>query len=471
MKVGRLSPVGAPPRWHPPGRWRDLGLEARFNLASLLILLVSLVVLGWWVGRAIQAGVVNRTAAATSLFVENFIVTELQDLGERAWLSREQVARLGWLLDATPLGREIVAIKVWAPGGRIVYGAGAGQTFAVKDEQARAWAGEVVARVSNLTDDENALQRSQFRRLLEIYTPIRLEGSEKVIAVAEFYSRVDALEREVREAQARSWLVVGGVVAAIYLLLVGLVRQGGRTIRLQAAELREQLLERDRLLGQNRALHARVARAAERGAALNERFLRRISAELHDGPAQELSFALLKLDSLAAQASPEARETQLGAVQGSLERAAGELRGIARGLRLPELEPLTLEETLRRAVHTFERRSGAAALLTLGALPEAAPLALKITVFRLVQEGLTNAFRHGGGSTLTVRAEADADELCVAIADNGRGFLPERGPTSGGLGLAGTRERVESLGGLFEVRSAPGAGTRVVARLPLGAHD
>lgn len=456
--------------------WRRLSLETRFNLASLLILLVSLLVLGWWVGRAIQVGVVHRTAAATSLFVENFIVTELQELGDRAWLSEEHVSRLEWLLDATPLGREIVAIKIWAPGGRIVYGAGAGSTYDVKGEQAGAWAGGVVAHVSNLSDEENAPQGQHFDRLLETYTPIRLEGNEKVIAVAEFYSRVDALDREIRLAQGRSWLVVSGVVAAIYLLLVGLVRQGGRTIRRQASELRAQVAERDKLLGQNRTLHGRVARAAERTTALNERFLRRVSADLHDGPAQDLSFALLKLDGLTHLPLTEAervqREVQVQAVQGSLERATRELRAVARGLRLPELEPLTLTETLRRAVHDFERRSGAAVTLELADLPGEVPLALKITVFRIVQEALNNAYRHGGGAAYTVEATADA-LLTLTVRDDGQGFVPATpSPTApGGLGLVGMRERVESLGGLFEVTSVPGAGTRVVARLPLGDHS
>lgn len=456
--------------------WERLSLEWRFNLASLLILLVSLVVLGWWVGEAIKVGVVHRTAAATSLYVENFIVTQLQELGDRAWLSAAHVTELERLLAVTPLGREIVAIKIWGPDGRIVYGAGAGATFDVKEEQALAWQGGVVAHISDLSDEENALQRPHFDRLLETYTPIRLEGSDQVIAVAEFYSRVDALEREIRTTQGRSWLVVTGVVLAMYLLLVGLVRQGGRTITRQASELRRQVGELDGLLAQNRTLHERVARAAGRTTALNERLLRRISADLHDGPAQDLSFALLKLDSLSARLPETERlhhEAQVQTVQGSLERAAHELRSIARGLRLPELEPLTLRETVLRAVRDFERRSGSGVELELTALPETGPLALKITIFRLIQESLTNAYRHGGGCLQKVEASAVGGELTLSIFDNGRGFtLPvEAFADPGGLGLVGMRERVESLGGLFTVATAPGQGTRVVARLPLGAAD
>jgi signal transduction histidine kinase len=186
----------------------------------------------------------------------------------------------------------------------------------------------------------------------------------------------------------------------MYLLLVGLVRQGGRTIRQQDAELRHKVGELDRLLAQNGALHERVRRAAGRTTALNERFLRRISAELHDA----------------------------------------------------------------------ERRSAKVVETALGDVPVYAPLAVKITVFRLVQESLTNAYRHGGGCAQQVELRTEEGVLVLDITDNGRGFVPgdEVLGEPRGLGLAGMRERVASLGGVFAVTTALGAGTRVSARILLG---
>ena len=453
------------------GTWQRLSLEWRFNLASLLILLLGGLVLGWWVGDAIEVSVVHRSAAATALYVENFIVTELQELGSKAWLSDEHIARLERLLASTPLGREIVAIRIWGPGGRIVYGEGAGKIFPIKDEQARAWQGAIVSEISNLGDEENAEQRTHFSHLLETYTPIRVEGSDRVIAVAEFYGSVTALEREIRLAQRRSWLVVSAVTLVSYALLVGLVRQGSRTITRQEGELRQRLDDLDRLLAQNQQLSERVTRAASRTTALNERFLRRISADLHDGPAQDLSFALLRFDSIATQLLPDATtRSQLGALQTSLQRATKEIRQIAHGLRLPELEPLGVSEVIHRAVREYERRSSQKVTLTLTDVPDAAPLPLKITLYRLVQEALNNAFKHGGGGTQDVSLTLEGNTLNLRVSDNGRGFtLGEGLSDSRNLGLVGMRERIESLGGVFDIETSPGAGTRISARLPLEA--
>ncbi|GGM20831.1 hypothetical protein [Deinococcus aerophilus] len=116
----------------PPARG---GLARTYAALSLAVLLVSLAVIGWWVSRQIEVGVVHRTAAATALYVENFITTQLQELDHAERLSPERTAAIERLLADTPLGREVVAIKVWGPGGRVVYGENAGQVFEVKDEQ------------------------------------------------------------------------------------------------------------------------------------------------------------------------------------------------------------------------------------------------------------------------------------------------------------------------------------------------
>jgi signal transduction histidine kinase len=85
----------------------------------------------------------------------------------------------------------------------------------------------------------------------------------------------------------------------MYLLLAGFIQQASDTIARQELSLRTQVAQLTDLLEQNAELHERVRRAATRTTALNERVLRRISAELHDGPAQELGLALLRLDHIS----------------------------------------------------------------------------------------------------------------------------------------------------------------------------
>ncbi|MBI3979381.1 MAG: sensor histidine kinase [Chloroflexi bacterium] len=456
-----------------------LSLAQQFMLASLFILIAGMVGIGWWVGQQIEAGVINRTAATTALYVDSFVAPHLQDLSEAKQLAPEHVRTLSRLLEETPLGQQIVAFKVWDANGRILYSsspANIGRVFPLPAGSARAWQGEIVSRISDLRDEENALERERWARLLETYSPVRQIGTSRIIAVAEFYQTVDDLQQEILAAQMRSWLVVGAATLATYLLLAGLVRRGSDTIARQQAELSDQVARLTALLAQNEELHERVRRAATRTAALDERLLRRISAELHDGPAQDLGFALLRLDSVMARCAAcplpgtDGRQVSgaLDVIQSSLQRAMQEVRAIAAGLRLPELDRLTPAETLARVVRVHERRTATKVALELDGLPDEAPLPVKITLYRLVQEALSNAYRHGNGIGQQVRVGAKAGQLRVEVSDAGPGFdWAQVADRDEHLGMSGMRERVERLGGLFAIQTEIGRGVRVIAHLPL----
>ncbi|SMB84365.1 sensor histidine kinase [Deinococcus hopiensis] len=461
------------PRRGPSLITRPWNLARQYSLASLLVLLLSLLLIGWWVGRQIEVGVTHRAAAAAALYVENFIVTHLQGLKRQRWLSAREKAELERLFTTTPLGHEIVSIKVWGPGGRVVYGDEAGRTFSVGEDQARAWKGEVSSDISDLTDAENVNLKAKHHRLLEIYAPMRLEGSDRVIAVAEFYQSVVPLERAIRQAQIESWLLVGAVLLLAYLLLLGLVRRGSDTIAHQQAALGAQLAEQRALMIQNAELHDRVQRAATRIAELHERVMERVSSGLHDGPAQDVSYALLRLDSLSARTerleSPyrEQAEQDLAALERSLTGAMRAMRDLATEVRLPALHALTLEETLERAVRDHHNRTGSEVGTHWAGLPQQAPLPVKITAFRVVREALSNAYKHAGGQAQWVRARALENALLLEVSDGGAGFDPSVIDLEGSrLGFMGMRERVESLGGAFAVYSAS-SGTRVQVHLPL----
>jgi signal transduction histidine kinase len=451
--------------WMRIKNWLNaLSLAQQYMLASLAVLLIGLGVLGWWVGRAISDGLVHRAAAETALYVDSFILNLTQELGYTDKISSSNVAKLENLLATSPLGKEVVGIKIWGPGGRVLYGVNAGQVFEVKDDLARSWNGEITADLTDLSDQENNGQRGRWSRLLEIYTPIRLEGSDRIIAVAEFYQTVDGLEREIGAAQSQSWLVVGAVMFGAYLLLTGMVRRGSDTISRQQRELGQQVSQLNTLLVQNEELHERVQRAATRTTALNERYLRRVSAELHDGPAQDMSLVLLQL---GKKTDPTQTTLRLEAIQNTLKHALEEMRSIASGLLLPELEQLTLPETLERVVETHRWRTETQVLFKAQNLPDYVPLPLKITAFRLVQEALNNAFRHATGADQRVEARLSHNQIVLEISDAGPGFTRSNVLSDNHLGLLGMRERVESLGGLFEVHSVIGQGTKIIARLPI----
>lgn len=455
-------------------------LAQRFLVASTVIMIAGVTGIGFWIGKQIETGVVNRIGATSALYVDSVISSQLQELAQKESLLPEHIQTLDQLMQNTPLGQQLVVFKVWDKTGRIIYSTTPftiGQAFPIEERLRLALAGEVISRISSLDDDENVSERKIWPKLLEIYMPVRLSGTHQIIAAAEFYLIVDELEKEVTAAQTRSWLVVGAVMLVMYVLLAVFVKWTSDTIARQQNALNAQVVQLTDLLRQNDELHERVRRAAASVATHNERSLRRISAELHDGPAQDMSLAALGLGDVIKQNSmvcPLAVSNEcpcgkpLTSIHTSLQRALKDMRAIAAGLGLPQLQELNLAETVIRAVRSHERRSGTKVLLTMDGRLEQGALPLKITVYRFIQEALNNAYRHAGGAGQQVQVNAGTDHLYVEVLDQGPGFnVGQVAQQDERLGLAGMRERVESLEGIFHLESEVGRGTKVTARFSL----
>jgi signal transduction histidine kinase len=334
----------------------------------------------------------------------------------------------------------------------------------------RARLGEVVSTISQLDDEENKDLGVTYKQLLETYSPIRLSGTDQIIAIAEFYQQTGDLELELANIKLNSWLVVGISIFLIYLLLAGFVHNASDTIQRQKTDLGQKVIQLTDLLEQNRELSERVRRASARVAQLNESYLKRIGSELHDGPAQDLGLSILKLDALAGRLEKDNAQnevaSQLNEIGISLQNALKEIRGIAAGLSLPQLVNLNLSETVERVVRAHERRTATHVELDIQPLPERVPLPLQITIYRVIQEALNNAFRHAGGIGQRVRVDNQSGQILLIISDDGPGFDERLSTASGRLGLNGMRERVESLGGLFKIDSQSGRGTTILVQLP-----
>lgn len=441
-------------------------------------MLVGLLAIGAWVGQTIERGVVNRMGGVTSLYVDSFVAPHLQHLVSTDVLDEAVRSALGALLTETPLGQRIVAFKIWDRTGRILYSTDAamiGRAFPIGEGLAEALAGNVYSEISDLSQGENELENRKWSRLIETYCPIHADKLGTVIAAAEFYQTTDELSREIRDAQVRSWLVVAATMLAMYLLIFGIVGRGSRTIEVQRRQLSDKVTELWASAVQNAQLHDNVRRAAFHTTALNERFLRRISADLHDGPGQDLALALMRFEAFAGicsncpprgdgQPSPGANFRE---AHTALQSALTDLRSISLGLQLPEIDFLPSDEIAARAVRDFEEKTGAKVTLTAAIEHTLTSWPVKITLYRLIQESLANGFRHGGASDQRVDvASADA-KLILTVSDNGVGFDPYKTNTKEHLGLEGMRERVEILGGSFQLQTAPGQGTVIRVRLPL----
>ncbi len=447
----------------------------QFIVVSFVIITTGMGLVGWWIASQIAEGVVNSTSKAVSIYIDSLLAPVLQDLATTPTLSVARVREVEWLLNDTSIGQQIVALKIWDSKGKVLYSnnpALINQVFEVKDDLARSWNGEVVADISQLDDPENVDERQVANELLEIYVPVRQRDTGNIIAVVEFYQRMDELQAGITRAQQISWLVVLATGIVMYLLMVGYITQLSRTITQQRIALGDQVQRLTNALRLNRELDGRVRRAAVRTTELNERFQRRLSSELHDGPAQYLSLALLRMDRLSElvelASNPNQAKLDLETIQGALTQTMDEVRLICSGLGLPNLESLTIEQCLSRAIRSHERTTGTSVEVRVSTLPEYAPLSVKITLYRVIQEALTNAFRHANGVGQAVVLRSGNNRIQVEVSDSGPGIaIPTTTDWSEHMGLSGMRERVESIGGIFRIESRPGQGTRIFADLPL----
>jgi signal transduction histidine kinase len=363
-----------------------LSLARQYLLVSFLILFCGMLIISAWVGRQIEIGVMHRTAAITALYVDSLVTHHLQYLVDDTDSPNDShAAELDTLLTTTPLGERIVAFKVWGRDGRILYSANSaliGLQFPMEGGLAKAFTGDVYTEISDLNNEENIYEQQEWEQLIETYAPVRIGGEDEVVAVIEFYQTMDELKAEIRAAQQRSWVVVGVSTVVIYLSLAGLVSRASNTILSQQNELQQKVAQLTGLLEQNKQLHSRVSRAAARTTALNERFLRRIAADLHDGPGQDLALALLRIDELAEVCATcmvfavkrKVANDEFSTIQSALRSALTDMRAILAGLRLPEIGQLSITETVERAVRDYEHKTSAAVELAVSDVPIEAPL-------------------------------------------------------------------------------------------------
>lgn len=198
----------------------------------------------------------------------------------------------------------------------------------------------------------------------------------------------------------------------------------------------------------------------------------RISRELHDELGQLLSGLRLGLNYLETQARALTfgQIDHIGMLKNLVDTTMDAVHRIASDLRPPVLDELGLHAALEWLAESFTQRTALPCDLRLN-MPETLLGELdaerSTAIFRIVQESLTNASRHGRASRVVVELDAHDDHCHLAIADNGRGMDTSLAADRPRLGLLGMRERALMLGGQLDITSRPGHGTRVSARIPL----
>jgi two-component system NarL family sensor kinase len=260
---------------------------------------------------------------------------------------------------------------------------------------------------------------------------------------------VERATHQAREEVARGIHTTMLAIGAVALIAVLLVFACGLTLNASEHRLADKKLQ---------GLTQRIV-------SLQEEERSRLSRELHDGISQVLvsikfQFELAGLELEAG--SGKAPDILRKGID-RLADAIGEVRSISHDLRPSLLDTLGLAAAVTQLVTEFELRSGLTIHWenTLGdcQLVEGAP----VTLFRILQEALTNIERHAKAKSVYIELECDADQLRLSVRDDGVGFKVRRlEEIQGGIGLRNIRERVDHFNGQFSLSSVPGRSELIV---------
>lgn len=242
--------------------------------------------------------------------------------------------------------------------------------------------------------------------------------------------------------------------------------------------LAQALVQLALLLNRTRSQQASSYQASRRILAVTEEELQRVILDIHDGPVQKLFAASSQLEiaaNLVEQAPEEVRatiEAHLARVAGLLQLSLNEIKTTLGSMRPPEFRRRPLVSVLQGLIIQHQALTGMRVdLHVAGAVPSVS-LPVKIALYRIMQEALSNAYRHAKVEGLDVWLKGEDGWVTIEIIDQGPGFDPPPldGPAGTELeehiGLRGMRDRAELVGGQFRLTSRRGQGTRIQVKAP-----
>jgi signal transduction histidine kinase len=192
-----------------------------------------------------------------------------------------------------------------------------------------------------------------------------------------------------------------------------------------------------------------------------------LARELHDDVTQRLAVLAIDVGGAELASVDEGQAERLRGVRQGLARLSEDVHSLAYQLHPWVLEELGLVEALRTACEHFGRRCDV--VLSVNLDPELPGIGkdAALCLFRVAQEALSNVARHAAAGAASIALRRVDGGLLLAVRDDGAGFDPHRPEARGRLGLASMRERVRLANGTFEIESAPGQGTAIVAWVPV----
>lgn len=188
--------------------------------------------------------------------------------------------------------------------------------------------------------------------------------------------------------------------------------------------------------------------------------------DLHDEIGGTLTATRLELGWLQRHVSDKQHKTHLDTASQLVQSATLACQRIMQELRPPVLDD-GLTSAIEWLVRSYEHRSNSPVQLRLAATLSTLPENIMLTVYRTVQEALTNISKYASGSTVNIELESSAGALTVEVRDSGPGFAPEARHKPSSYGLRGLQERAQAVGGWLDIDSTPGRGTCLTLTIPL----
>ena len=430
-------------------RWRRLPLAYKFTIAGTAFTLIAMVLCSVLTTTFLTDIILERRGGVVSSIVQQILAPSVDDLARGESLDEEAIGRLDAVMRDPMFSAEFPYLDIWVADGSVVYSNTIGTSLGKLPLPAAVmagFAGRTTTQFSDVDSEDHTLRdfRTDF---IEIYFPLYEKDTNNIVAVAQIREVTTSLDQDLWTLTWSSWLTVAIISCVVMVGLFSVVLEGSRTIERQGRVLSKRLAHSHARAARHRELKAAALSASRSVTELTDKYLRTIGADLHDGPAQSISYAILKLDQLRRRANMSTRSVIVAEIEVILAGSLREIRSIATAMVLPEIADLTLCEVIDRAVDQHVERTGS--IITVDnrveqvhATPEVA-----VCVYRFIQEGLNNAFQHGIPDGQLVTAVLQAGVLKLSITNDNLSNGSSKHPGHPGIGLYGLRARVQSIGG------------------------
>ena len=319
------------------------------------------------------------------------------------------------------------------------------------EKEAYSW----LKRYSALSDSLSDIRHQETVTELEA----KYQNSENRNQIAELKSEKSQQDLEVTE-QKNYVLVLAGISMLLFIaaLFSYLYYRNNRKLILQ-----NELIYQKEIETRIQAEKLTATKAMLEG---EEKERERIAKELHDGLGGMLAGVKFNLSGWASRQLEPQKRGEFDGILMQLDRAVGELRGVARNLMPESLLRFGLETALKDLCEFF-MNDGLEIDLQTYSIAQDLPLAAQLNIYRIVQELISNAVRHAQATAILLQCSQSTGTFFITVEDNGIGFSPRQPLEGKGMGLGNIANRVEYHGGTLEINAEPGQGTTVNIELNL----